>query len=77
MHNITATIEGRPAAEAVLSKLESAGVREDQVSLIVTEDVRNNHFRIEEKSRADEGAAAGATFGGVTGAMLGSVLGVG
>jgi hypothetical protein len=77
MSHITATFESRPEAESVLADLENAGVREDQISLVVTEESRGNHFRIEERSRADEGVAAGATFGGIVGALLGSVLAAG
>ncbi len=77
MSHITATFPTRMSAESALRSLETAGVREDQVSLVVTEETRGNHFQIEEKSRADEGAAAGATFGGIVGAILGSVLAAG
>jgi hypothetical protein len=77
MAHVTATFESRPEAEAVLARLETAGVREEQVSLIATEESLGNKFRIEERSRADEGVAAGATFGGVVGALLGSVLAAG
>ncbi len=74
MTHITATFENRTAAESALVQLVDMGIREDQLSLIVTEQSRGNHFNIETKSRADEGAAAGATFGGVVGVFLGSVL---
>jgi hypothetical protein len=77
MNHVTATFESRAAAENALMQLEQAGIREDQLSLIVTEESRGNKLRINEKTRADEGAAAGATFGGVTGAILGSVLAAG
>ncbi|MEZ0260894.1 MAG: hypothetical protein ACAH80_07780 [Alphaproteobacteria bacterium] len=77
MDHVTATFESRGAAENALIALEQAGIREDQLSMIVTEESRGNKLRVEEKTRADEGAAAGATFGGVTGAILGSVLAAG
>jgi hypothetical protein len=77
MHHITATFETRPQAEAALAQLENAGVREEQVSVVITEESRGNHFRLEPRTRADEGVAAGATFGGVVGALLGSVLAAG
>lgn len=77
MSHITATFESRPQAEAALALLENAGVREDQVSLVVTEESRGNHFRLEPRTRTDEGAAAGATFGGVAGAVLGTMLAAG
>jgi len=77
MSHVTATFTTRTSAENALRNLETAGIREDQVSLVVTEETRGNHFQLTEKSRADEGAAAGATFGGIVGAVLGSVLAAG
>ncbi|HYD18680.1 MAG TPA: hypothetical protein VEF76_09390 [Patescibacteria group bacterium] len=77
MSHVTATFSSRPAAENALIKLVDMGIREEQLSLIVTEESRGNHFQIEQHSRADEGAAAGATFGGVVGAIIGSVLAAG
>jgi len=77
MTHVTATFDTRSSAELALNRLVDMGIREEQISLIVTEESRGNHFRIETKSRADEGAAAGATFGGVVGAILGSVLAAG
>jgi hypothetical protein len=77
MNHVTATFESRPAAEMALAKLESAGIREDQLSLVLTDETRGNKFHFEEKTRADEGAAAGATFGGVVGALLGALLAAG
>lgn len=77
MTHVTATFDTSSSAELALSRLVDMGIREEQISLIVTEESRGNHFQIETKSRADEGAAAGATFGGVVGAILGSVLAAG
>jgi hypothetical protein len=76
MH-ITATFESRPAAEAALVKLESAGIRESQLSMVVTDESRGNNFRIEEKTRLAEGGAAGAAFGGLVGAIIGALLAAG
>lgn len=74
---ITAIFGTRTAAETALKQLDSIGVLESQVSLIVTEQTRGNHFKIEDNTKMDKGAVAGATFGGLVGAVFASVLGAG
>lgn len=77
MSPITATFESRPQAEAALALLEGAGVRDDQVSMVVNDESLGDHIRFEPRARTDESAAAGATFGGVAGALLGTMLAAG
>jgi hypothetical protein len=76
-YTITATFKTRIAAEEALEKLEQAGIGEDQMSLVVTDETRGRSFNIDEGSKVDEGVAAGATAGGIVGAILGSVLAAG
>ena len=70
---ISATFKTRMAAESALERIEALGVTNDQLSLVVTDETRGNSFNIEESSKTDEGAAAGATAGGLIGAVLGSL----
>ena len=74
---VTGIFDNRFDAEKALRQIESTGIREDQVSLVMTDQTRDNHFKLVENSKADEGVAAGATFGGLTGAVLGAVLSAG
>lgn len=74
---ITATFRNRVAAEEALRQLEVAGVMQPQISMIVTDETRNNHFKIETHSKADSGAATGATVGGVLGGVLAAILSAG
>ncbi len=74
---ITATFKTRIAAEQTLRELEAKGFTDEQISLLVSDETRGKSFVIEEGSKADEGAAAGATFGGVVGAILGGVASAG
>lgn len=67
---ITATFKTRLAAESALQNLETIGVTDDQISLVVTDETRGNSFNIEEGNKMDEGAAAGATAGGIIGAVV-------
>lgn len=69
-HIITATFKDRFTAESALADLESAGIMESQVSVLVSDDTRGRHFAIKEGSKADKGAAAGATFGGMVGGII-------
>ena len=69
-HIVTATFKDRISAESALRQLESIGINENQVSLIVTDTTRANHFSIENNTKADKGAAAGATVGGIVGGAL-------
>ena len=73
-HIITAIFKDRMAAENALVKLEDAGIVESQISLLASDETRNNYFNIEDNTKADKGAAAGATVGGIVGAALGALM---
>lgn len=68
-NTITAVFNTRNESAAALRKLEQAGFRKDQVTMLVSEETRGKHFGIAEKSKAGEGAVTGATIGGLTGAL--------
>ena len=74
---VTALCKDRASTENALRQLENLGFTRDQISLLMSDDTRGRAFRLKEASKADEGAAAGATFGGVTGAIIGSLGTVG
>lgn len=76
-HMVTATFSSRVAAEDALRRLEAIGIAEDQLGMIVSDSTRGTTFTFEETTKADESAAAGATFGGVVGAVLAGVAGAG
>jgi|AntRauTorcE11897_2_1112592.scaffolds.fasta_scaffold00239_6 uncharacterized membrane protein len=70
---VTATFKTREDSLDALSRLESIGITDEQISLIVTDKTRGNTFNMESHSRVDEGTAAGATAGGLIGLMLGAM----
>lgn len=74
MKNIVAVFKSRLAAERALKQLESAGLKGDQISVLMTDTARGAHFALRESSKVDEGVAAGAGLGGLAGAILGAVL---
>lgn len=71
---ITATFKNRFGAEEALQQLETAGILDSQISMLISDENRRHNFSIDAHTKADEGAAAGATFGGVVGAVLGAVM---
>jgi len=71
---VTATFMNRFDAESVVSELENINITEEQISLVMTDETRGNHFTIEEGNKMDEGAAAGATAGGIFGGVLASLM---
>lgn len=71
--HVTATFKTRHATEQTLRELETIGVTEDQVGLIVSDETRGSSFNIEKQNKADEGLAAGATAGGIVGVVIGAL----
>lgn len=71
---VTATFKTRAAAENTLRRLETIGVTDEQISLVVTDETRGNSFAVEESSKVDEGVASGAAAGGLVGALLGTMV---
>jgi len=70
MNIVTATFKDRAASQTALDSLERVGIRGDQISLVMTDDTRRNHFKLDEESKADEGAISGAALGGIAGVLL-------
>lgn len=68
-HSVVATFDTTAKADAALANLYNQGFSRDQISLLVSDDARAKHFNIEKKTKAPEGAAAGAAIGGTTGAI--------
>jgi hypothetical protein len=77
MTPITGIFRDRMSAEQAISQMENAGVRQNQISLVMTDDARGNYFSLKESSKVDEGAAAGAGVGGLMGALAGLAFAAG
>lgn len=73
MSLVTATFKTRMAAEHALRELETIGITDDQIAMVLTDETRGKSFQIKEGSKIDEGLAGGATAGGIIGAVLGSL----
>lgn len=77
MDHVTAIFDTRAEAEHAMVELENVGITAADISMLMSDDTRGRAFKIEEGTKADEGAAAGATFGGVVGGVLAAVLSAG
>ena len=74
---ITATFKTRPAAEQALVRLETLGLKEEQISMIVSDQTRGTSFNLDKGTKADEGIVAGGVAGGLVGAILAALLSAG
>jgi hypothetical protein len=67
----------RSDAEQAITRLETAGITQDQISLIMTDTARSANFGLRESSKVEEGVTVGATAGGLIGAIAGAVASAG
>ncbi|MEZ0260847.1 MAG: general stress protein [Alphaproteobacteria bacterium] len=70
MKTITAVFDTRAEATQAIQKLEAAGFTQNELTLLVNEETRGEHFAIDAHTKVGEGASTGATIGGVTGALF-------
>lgn len=71
---ITSTFKTREAAEVALRRLETLGINDSQISVIVSENTRETAFDFKRDNKSDEGIAYGGVAGGLVGAVLGALL---
>jgi hypothetical protein len=64
-------------AEVIVRNLKEAGFTNDAISVLYADKSGTSELAHENKTKAPEGAAAGASTGGVLGGGLGLLLGVG
>ena len=77
MDHVTAIFNSRFEADQALRALENVGITASDVSMLMSDEARATHFKLEEGTKADEGAAAGATFGGILGGVTAALLSAG
>jgi hypothetical protein len=65
------------SVEAGVESLQSAGFRNEDISVLMPENVGSKEFAHEKGTKAPEGAAAGAGTGAVVGGALGVLAGIG
>ena len=65
-HTLAALYTAQPDASRAVDALIAAGFAPERISMLVAEDARGQHFRIEEGNKAAEGAVGGGGCEGVS-----------
>lgn len=68
-NHVTATFKTRADAADAVNALVGAGLSQDNISLLVTDQTRGSQFVLEEKTKSSSYEATGAEAGGVMGAI--------
>ena len=66
----------RSGAEGAVNSLVAAGFKPTDVSMLVTDKTRGEHFEVERHTQAPEGAAVGGAAGGAIGAIAAGLTAV-
>lgn len=70
-------VESREAAETVVARLQSAGVANQDISVLLPNAQGTRDFAYEHNTKAPEGAVAGVGAGGAVGGTIGLLAGIG
>ncbi len=68
---VSGIIKTRRNVEELLDALHTRGLKEDDVSIVMSEKTRNLLFNLREESKAPEGASIGFVSGGLLGPWWG------
>lgn len=79
---VSGVFDGVEDAERAVAKLQSRGFTRDQITVLMSEEVRKQHARggdveIEKGSKTAEGLGTGGAIGGAVGAVLGAIVAAG
>jgi uncharacterized membrane protein len=74
---ITGVFDDRVSAEAAVNQLTQLGFGQQDITVLMSDQTRAKEFGVTNKTKAPEGAAAGATAGGVIGAIVAGLIAVG
>ena len=81
---VTGTFHDAESADQAYSHFRERGYTDDDIHVIMSKDTKERYYdrnpsevKIEQGSKAMEGAGAGAAIGGTTGGIIGALAGVG
>lgn len=74
---VTGLFSDRVAAGTAIDRIRALGVKEKEVSILMSDSTRGKEFSVEVNSKAPEGAVAGAITGGTLGAIAAGLTAVG
>ncbi len=75
--NITAIYKDTAAAAVAMTRLQEAGISQDDISVLMSETTRGREFTVETESKAPEGAVTGGLIGGALGGVAAALAAVG
>lgn len=73
---ISCTVLNSTRAEDLIRRLQTAGFSNSEISVLFAQDGKS-HVKLEQHTKAPEGAATGGGTGGVIGGVLGLLAGIG
>lgn len=74
---VTGLVKTRADAEAAVQRLLKWGYTRDDISMLMSDETRRQHFTIESGTQAAVGAGVGSVVGGAVGATLAAIAAVG
>lgn len=77
LEQISGIFNSRRALEDLFGTFNRLGIREDDVSILMSERTRDLHYGISDTTKLPEGASIGALSGGLLGAVLGGLTVIG
>jgi hypothetical protein len=76
-HTLAASFNSQPDASRAVDALIAAGFAPERISMLVAEDARGQHFRVQQGNKAAEGAVGGGVLGGTLGALVAALAAIG
>ncbi len=76
-HIVMGVFEHQDQLTRVLKQLEDSGYQEDSISVVTSDESRNQNLSIEHHTKAAEGAAGGGLVGGLAGAVMAGLMSAG
>ena len=74
---VTGLLENRAAAQAAVDGILRNGYRREDISVVMSDATRAQHFALENGTKAAEAAGIGGAVGGAVGATIAAIVAVG
>jgi hypothetical protein len=74
---VTGLLENRAAAQAAVDAILRNGYRAEDISVVMSDATRAQHFALETGTKAAEAAGIGGAVGGAVGATIAAIIAVG
>jgi hypothetical protein len=74
---VTGLFKSQVAAEAAVDALMKRGFTREDISVLMSDETRSQHFALQSRTHAADGLGIGAAAGGTVGAVLAAIAAVG